>query len=186
MITVTSEVDEAIASINPRFCRMISIELDVPIYFTDSSAPIEWDSKTWENNAYITDLSDIKQASLTRNNSVSIGLSGVDQLMFGSFLNSNYLNKPVEIYICMLDNLDRMIPDPVKIHTGSISGVSLSNNPQSGKSSVAITSSGLFSDFERVNGRMSNSKSQNIYFPDDKGFEFSGQAPAVNLKWGSK
>ena len=186
MINVSAAVELAVASSNPRFCRLISIELDTPIYFSDSSAPISWDSKVWANNSYLTSLSEIKQASLTRNNSVSIGLSGVDQLMFASFLSTDYLNRPVKIYLCMLDALDRIIPDPILLHTGSISGVSLSNNPQGGESSVAITSAGIFADFDRVNGRMTNSNSQQIHFPEDMGFEFSGQAPAVNLKWGSK
>lgn len=184
MITLSSGIAAEIVKPSVRFCRMISIAVDTPIYLTDHYKDIVYDSNTYDSSPHITSIGDIKQSGLRKNPRTSIMLSGVDQTYYSLFLSNDYINRVVTIYYAFLDEDDAIIDDPLPVYYGRIVDVDMSDDPLKGEANIDIVIGSPFDDFEKSAGRKTNTESQKEFFPLDKGFEFAAQSADVDVEWG--
>jgi len=71
--------------------------------------------------------------------------------------------------------------DVFTIFDGRISGWTL--REEQGSANVTLSVASFFADFNRTNGRRTNPASQNLFFPNDKGMDFSPQI-VKDIRWG--
>lgn len=84
--------------------HLVAIEFDEGwIYMTDSYKPITWDGHTWLAVAYFLGFSDITESATLQVTSVTVSLSGVDQVYVSAFLSNAYLDRQVLIYKAFMD-----------------------------------------------------------------------------------
>jgi hypothetical protein len=187
MITIPAGIQAAIDSGAYSTKVLLEIGLDTPIYLTDHFTDIIYDSKTWDSSAHLGDVPPITDARLSKNSRITLDLSGVDQTYFSLFLSNDYINRDIKLMLAFIDDDNAIIDTPITVHAGRIIDVAMVADPKTGKASVSIIVGGPFDDFDKVAGRRTNTESQKANFATtDKGFDFTNQAAAANLKWGSK
>jgi len=185
VITLPPGIGSEIQKASVRFCRMVSIELETPIYLTDHYKDIDFDGETYDSSSHLEPIKNIKQAGINKNPQATINLSGVDQTYYSLFLNNNYVNRLVTIYIAFLDANDDVIDDPLEMYSGSVVDITLTDDPFKGKAKVDMILGGPFDDFARSAGRRTNTESQKKFFPTDLGLEFAGEIDEPEYVWGN-
>jgi hypothetical protein len=91
------------------------------------------------------------------------------------------MEKEAEIYNGFLNSSQQLISDPFLLFKGRIESFNLDEDVN--ESTITINIASHWSDFERIQGRKTNTNSQKIYFSDDVGFDFASQS-TVDIKWG--
>jgi hypothetical protein len=69
------------------------------------------------------------------------------------------------------------------VFEGRIDQPTISEEWTSGKSTVSISATNSWVDFSRNTGRHGNNAEQQIYFPNDVGFEFASEI-VKDITWG--
>lgn len=77
----------------------------------------------------------------------------------------------------------QIVVDPILMIDGLMDNPFVDDDPDSGKSIIGVTIVNHWADARRVNGRISNHETQQIYFPGDKGFQFASELQK-ELTWG--
>ena len=84
-----------------------------------------------------------------------------------------------------MDSAQALVIDPVLIFEGRMDSPVISENPDSGNSTISISATNSWVDFERKTGRHTNHEEQQIHFAGDKGFEFASEI-ITDIVWGKK
>jgi len=160
------------------------------VYFSNGHIDLDYDSPTAPDagvNTYIAQgqflsFGEVVESRDIRVNNISIGFTAVDYTTLGYVLNNEYIDRRVVLYRAVLDENFQL--DSTKVFQyfdGRINDFSISETPKLATMTLKISSQ--FADYERINGRRTNSVSQNRFFPDDLGLEFAPQIQ-TDIKWG--
>ena len=164
--------------------HLVSVETDEgTLYLSDGYRTITWDGHDWSAVGYFLGFSDIQESASLQVSSVTLSLSGIDQVYVALFLQNHYLDRQVKIYKAFLDADMALIADPVLIFDGRIDQPVISEDPENGTSTVAVKASDQWVDFERTPGRHTNHAEQQLHFAGDMGFEFADQI-VKTIRWG--
>lgn len=180
-------------------CDILEIHLrnqagtSIPLYLTNGHFDIAYDSPTAPTsgvNTYLAQGQFLSFSNVTEEIDVRVGKFNITL----SAINNDYLNlftanevegKRVVLYKAFLEyNTLEVIPYPVMLFDGIIMNTIITETP--GTVTLNIDCSTLFSDFERTNGRMTNSTSNWLYqgVKYDKCFEKSGWVGNSEIAWG--
>ena len=137
--------------------------------------------KRFAANGNLLSFDTIEETGEARVNKVSVQLSGASNTITNLFLNNDYVDRRIVIYRHFYNEQFIAIGSPVMLFDGEIQSFSINETEKS--STLTVTSASVFYDFERLNGRRTNSASQQTIFLGDKGFD---QAAVVTekIKWG--
>jgi len=138
-------------------------------------------SGTFSANGELLSFDLVSETLEARVNQISIVLSAVSNTFTNLFMNNDYLNSRVCVHRVFYDSAFQQINNPVLMWDGEIVGYRIGENKRT--STIAVVSSSVFYDFERVAGRRTNDKSQQNISPGDRGLEFSTSAIG-KIKWG--
>lgn len=149
--------------------------LDVSVNTTTSTG------KIFAANGNLLSFDTIEETGEARVNKVSVQLSGASNTITNLFMNNDYVDRRIVIYRHFYNEQFIAIGSPVMLFDGEIQSFSINETEKS--STLTVTSASVFYDFERLNGRRTNSASQQTIFLGDKGFD---QAAVVTekIKWG--
>lgn len=153
------------------------------IRLTDAPRTIEWSGNEYQGLGHFLGFSDIEETAELQVTSVTGSLSGVDQTYINLFLSETYLDRTVNLYKAFLNTAEAVITDPILIFSGRISGVAIDEDPNGGTAAISVSAASQWVDFQRRPGRHTSHSEQQIYFPNDKGFEFSSEV-TKEVKWG--
>jgi len=178
---LTSAVNTELAtdSLNP--VTLVYLGVGSGSRYTDHYKDITYDTNTYTASSLFMDASAVSESSEVEVTNIELRFSGADQIIISLFLNNNYMNKDVEVYKGFLDSSQSLISDPFLLFKGQIESFSVDESIN--QSDVSIVATSHWSDFERQQGRKTNTNSQQIYFDGDVGFDFASQAIA-ELRWG--
>jgi len=171
----------ALAGDSIRMATLIHFAFPVPLRYTSWARNVTALSETWASSGHYLDISDVVETAELRVNSLTITLSGVEQSFISLLLNNNYHHIRALVYKAVIDSSDVVIGAPILIFDGPIESFSMDDSDDS--SEVQITVASHWTNFEAINGRKTNSNSQQIHFPGDLGFEFSAST-VKDIKWG--
>ena len=149
--------------------------LDVTVNTTTSTG------KTFAANGNLLSFDTIEETGEARVNQVSIQLSGASNTITNLFMNNDYVDRRVVIYRHFYNEQFVAIGTPVMLFDGEIQSFSINETEKS--STLTVTSASVFYDFDRINGRRTNSASQQTLFLNDKGFDQSAVV-TEKIKWG--
>ena len=110
-------------------------------------------------------------------------LTGVEKTFISAVLSENYIDRVVTIYKAFLNSSMALITDPILIFSGRLNQPSITENPDAGTSTVSLTATSHWVDFERRPSRHTNHAEQQIHFSGDKGFEFASEI-TKEITWG--
>lgn len=169
---------------------LIEIHLGTAVYFNNGSIDLDYDSPTAPDagsNTYLAQgqflgFGDVSETRDIRVSNISISFTAVDYTTLAYVLNNEYIDRRVVLYRAVLN--DDYELDSTKVFQyfdGRINDFTISESPQTATLSLKISSQ--FADYERINGRRTNSTSQNRFFSTDRGMDFAPQIQ-TDIKWG--
>lgn len=161
--------------------HLIQLDFSTVLRLTEWSRNISALSSTFVSSPHLVGIGDSSESTDIRANSIDLVMSGVEQTFIAIFLNNNYMDVRARIWKAVLGANDAIVGAPFLVFDGRISGYNISDD--SGSSEISIEMSSHWKDFEFSKGRRTNRNSQQFFFPNDKGMDFSGVI-VRNLKWG--
>ena len=178
---LTSGVKSELATnkINP--VNLIYINVGGGQRFTDHYKDITYDGNTYLASSLFLGLSEVSESPEVSVDSITIAFTGADQTIISLLLNNEYMDKEAEIYKGFLNTAQTIIADPFLLFKGRIESFSLEEDENSSTLSISISSH--WADFERTQGRSTNNNSQQLHFSTDLGFDYSSQS-VRDIKWG--
>ena len=180
---LTSAVNTELAtdSLNP--VTLVYLGVASGSRYTDHYKDITYASNTYTASSLFMDASAVSESSEVEVTNIELRFSGADQTIISLFLNNNYMNKDVEVYKGFLDSSQSLISNPFLLFKGQIESFSVDESIN--QSDVSIVATSHWSDFERKQGRYTNTNSQQTFFSGDVGFDYASQA-VQELRWGRK
>lgn len=137
----------------------------VYIYVTDYQANITWDNKVYEAGK-VTKVGDVRQAQGLTNYKLSIDIAGEFQEELDRALIENkdksYVGKDIQVLRAYIDTDGSIVPfdettnGPMQYFIGDITNINVDEGVTNGISKVTWQCAGKFSDFEKVNGRITD------------------------------
>ena len=182
---LTTALKNELANYVLRPVHLISFGFSTPVYLTDCSfeltSSISGTSRTYTPTAFIQNVSGFTEEVGVTKSSLRIGLSGVDQTFISVALNENIINDSFSVYRAFLDTDNTIIPDPFLLYDGQIDTFEISETTK--ESTVILNVTSHWANFDKKNGRKTNTTSQQRFFSTDVGMQFSSET-VQDIKWG--
>lgn len=179
--TINASTITALASDSIRMCHLVQIDFDSVIRITDNFQRVVKIADEFIPAGHLLAIGATQETQELRIGSIQISLSAVDKAYVSIFLNSDYLNRRVRIFKAVLDASGAIIGDAILTFDGEITGYNISESTDS--STISVSCSSHWADFERKAGRLTNNNSQQYFFPNDTGFRFAAES-IKDIKWG--
>ena len=179
--TINASTITALQADSIRLAHLVRIGFDTELFLTDYAHELSYDGNTYLAASHFLSLSDSQETNDLRVGSMSMSISAVDQSYVSIFLNQQYVNRRVRVWLTVLSDSGAIIGDPIKTFDGEIVGYSLQNSSDSAVINMSMASH--WADFERKTGRFTNQNSQQYYFPNDTGMRFAAES-IKDIKWG--
>lgn len=139
-------------------------------YFNNSDSEISYQSKDYTPGLF-DGVADIEITSDPRVNDNEFEFNDASGLISDYLLTEKWMNKDFKIIKLILDENGAEIISKIAFE-GLISDIEIDVE----KSTVNITVSSIWSDYEKTSGIKTNSTSQKIHYPLDTAFEHSSNA----------
>tara|TARA_R110000824_G_scaffold251905_1_gene440528 strand:- start:6673 stop:8412 length:1740 start_codon:yes stop_codon:yes gene_type:complete len=165
--------------------HLVEIHFDAPTgvqYLTDAFVPVTYNSNTYQPLGYLLSFSNIDETTDLQVGNLTLNLSGIDKVYIKYVLEETFVDRKVIIRKAFLSTADdSLIANPIIIYQGNMNTPSVS---ESGDNSiVSVEVANQFVDFNKTPGRFTNSESQHLFYPNDKGFEYAPQI-IKDIVWG--
>lgn len=164
---------------------LVEIGLATPIYLTNASfditSSVSGTSRTYLANGHFRGITGVQETNAPTKNSLSLSLSAVDQTYVSLALNENIINDNVYIYQGYLDSNLSVIADPFLLFYGTIDEFKISDNTST--ATLVLVLSSHWGNFSKTSGRTTTNNSQQRFFPNDFGMNFSALT-VRDIKWG--
>lgn len=182
--SITSAVLDEIVKDSTQLVHLVDVIFDdESIYVSTAFKNIDYNGQTYIPLGHLIQFDSVDETTNMVVNDANIILSGVDQSYFSRFLSKEYINRPIRVYLAVLDASNDLILDPIKILDGNMDRPVIDDDPETGKSVLSVRGVNHWADFNKVNGRFTNNESQQFYFAGDLGFNYSSELEQI-IYWG--
>jgi len=180
----TAAFQTEVAKLQNRPVHLASVHFDDEVvYMTDAFKEIAWGGNTYLAVGHFMGVSDIEETAEVIVSSVTLSLSGIDQIWISNVLQKDYIDRTVKLHTAFLDDSWAMVVEPVLIFEGRMDQPTIQEDPDGGKSVVSVSATNAWVDFSRKTGRHTNHEEQQVHFAGDKGFEFASEV-VPDIIWG--
>lgn len=179
--TLTTALKNELATDSLQPITLVYINVGTGFRFTDHYKDITYDSNTYSASSLFTKLTSVTESSEVEVSNITLSFSGADQTIISLFLSNNYMEKEAEVYKGLLNTSEAVIADPFLLFKGRIESFSIDESINQSNANIVVASH--WSDFSKIEGRKTNTGSQQIHFSTDKGFELASQT-VQDIKWG--
>ena len=180
--TVNATLAAELAKDSFTLVHLIEIDVGTGINLTDCAHDVTYSSTTYTASDHLLDVGSPTETQDLRVNNVTLEFSSSDpnSTYLSIFLQNEYINKPAVIKRACISN-GSVVGAPLTIFSGQVTKWQAAE--RSGRSVMRVALASHWADFERVNGRLTNSSSQQFYFAADLGFEYASST-IRDISWG--
>ena len=183
--TLTTAVKNELLTGQIRPIHLIEIGFSTPVFLTDCgfdlTSSVSGISRTYTASPFLVGGSSFEEQTDITKTTLSLSLSGADQTFISTVLNENVVNDTVEIYRGLLDSNNSIIADPILLYSGNIDTFEIAETETQSNVKLIIVSH--WADFDKKSGRKTNNASQQRFFSNDVGMDFSSET-VLDIKWG--
>ena len=183
--SLTTSIKNELATGNIQPVHLLTIGFSTPQNLTDCTfdltSSVSGSSVTYSSSSFLLGVSEFTEETDITKASITIQLSGANQTFIALVLNENVVNDSVTIFRGFLNSSNALISDPFLLYKGQIDTFDIQETENS--SIVALGVVSHWADFEKQNGRKTNNTSQQRFFANDVGMDFSSQT-VQDIKWG--
>lgn len=163
-------------------CLLFEAEFDSgTVRFTNGVVDIVWGDRTFLAVGSFAGVSTMEEPSDLQSTGIQVTLSGIPVEMMSLALGEQMQRRRATVYVALLDDDDRLIPDPIILFRGRIDAPVI-NLGQTASVVVAIESP--LSDWERPRVRRYTDEDQQAKYPGDRFFEFVPAMVNKPIVWG--
>lgn len=152
------------------------------INLTDYGSDITHNTVNYINSEDVIEIGDVTETGALKVNEMTIALTGADRTYIAAFFNNDYVNAPITIRRALMNSSDQVL-DTFVFFDGKISSFQINDSDY--ESRLEVTAASHWVDFDKVRCRRTNLKSQQSFFPNDLGLEYS-HIKTKDLRWGRK
>ena len=182
---MTRQIDSAtitaLNSDNLNMATLVQLDFDTPIKITNWARDVSALSTTFLSSSDLLEIDQVSESSELQINSLNLTFSGVSQTFVALFLTNDYIDVRTRIWTAVISNTDSVISEPILIFDGRVTGYGITDTDDN--STVEVEVASHWKDFDKTNGRKTNSNTQQLYFAGDKGFDFAADT-VKDIKWG--
>ena len=179
--TLDSATQAALASDSFNVATLVQLDFTTVIRLTDWSRDVTAFSSTFTSSPDLTSTPGVTENSELRVNTTDIEFGGESQTYTALFLTNNYIDVRGRVWKALIDSSEAIVGTPILFFDGRITGYVIDDNDS--RSTVGVSLASHWKDFELKKGRLTNSNSQNLYFENDRGFDFAHET-RNDIKWG--
>lgn len=179
--TLTTAVKNELETDSLQPVNLVYINVGSGYRFTDHYKDITYDGNTYTASSLFTKLTSVTESAEVEVSNITLSFSGADQTIISLFLSNAYMEKEAEVYKALLDTSENVISDPFLLFKGRIESFSIDESINQSNANIVVASH--WSDFSKIEGRKTNTGSQQLHFANDVGFEFASQT-VQDIKWG--
>ncbi len=165
---------------------LVEVHLDSePVYLTSFDRHLEYDGKTFAAESYLLGMGAFQESSNLIVATTTLSLSGVEQEFLASVLQEEYKGRSVIVHKGFLDDAEQVAGVLDHFWDGEITSWGLDENPEDGKSVIAVEVANAWSQDQHASGRQASDADQQLWFSGDMGMQ---QPPNVGQEfpWGRK
>lgn len=181
---LNSTTKNELAEDDIRFATCLYMDVGASgVYITDYHHNVVVGNDTYTASSHFLSVGAPKESRDLRVNSVTLTLSGVDQTYITLFLTNNNVNKQVKFLKVLLNDTGQIVGNAITAFDGRITRFEIRESKNTSEVSIEVASH--WADFEKKAGRLTNTNSQQRFFPSDLGFAFAANT-VRDLRWGRK
>ena len=156
------------------------------IYLTDSGFDIVWNGNTYSDTEGLISIDNAGETMSLDVSQLSFTVSGTELANMSLALSYNFTDARfvVRRALLQMDSSPIVIASPVVIWDGRVDSWESTEEPQSGQSTLTWHTSNHWVDFDRTSGRRTNTNDQQLFYPNDLGFQYADKS-ITNVKWPS-
>lgn len=159
---------------------LLTVHFSTPFRATNSGASLKHNGATFVSGFWSDDGIRTEQQGSPKVGEVPINLNAIDSAISALFFSEKWLNTPVTVEKAWLNTAGKIAFTQV-IYKGLIAEKGGEESEKT--ASIALKSASIWADFEAARGRKATHKSQQLYYPNDMGMEFSGTV-ITDIPWG--
>lgn len=190
--SLDAAISTALDSRYHTFFHLVTFDFATPFRMTDWNHDIEYDfgsgTETFLAAGDLVSLSNVSEERDINNGKLTIQLSGVDQANISTALTEDFNNKRVTVRRGLFDSsgstaMVNLVGSPFIVWDGRVDSWGISEDPQSGKSTVSWNIESHWADWAKTAGRKCNNDDAQIYHATEEGFEYT-YSQIGNKVWG--
>ena len=178
---LSSDIKTALSAGDVVLTVLTKLELNSTYYQTSGQRDISYGGNTYLASGLFLGLDAIEENSSITTGSPSMRITGASTGILDDLIANGHTDKPVTIYLALLDSDGEIIDAPVEVFAGSISGMNVAETEP--RSTVKLSVANHWADYERQNGRRTTDSSQQRVFNGDRCFNLVQQT-GKKLTWG--
>ena len=159
---------------------LLTVHFSTPFRATNSGASLKHNGATFVKGYWSDEGIRTEQQGSPKVGEVPITLKAIDSAISALFFSENWLNTPVTVEKAWL-NSDGKIAFTQVIYKGLIAEKGGEESEKT--ANITLPSASIWADFEAARGRKATHKSQQLFYPNDMGMEFSGSVIS-DIPWG--
>ncbi len=160
------------------FYHLVRIDFSTPVFYTTAPYDIDYAGNTYQSLGALLSVPDITESLKIKPGTVSLKMSGALQSMHALLLSESR-NANVYIYRYMPS-----VGEAVLLFRGFTDSYATREETRGGKSTVEISVSNHWSNWDANAGRVLADANQQRLYPGDRGLEFFGVTDDVLTYWG--
>ncbi len=166
--------------------HLVEIYLDDQTYYlTDFSKTITYSNNEYTAVGHLLAFSSIEEQNTITTSNISVSLSGIEQTYVNLFLTQDYIDRRLTIRKGFMSSLNAIVVNPIIIFDGRMDSPVIQEDVTNGRSTISVSAANQFVDFQKIPGRFTNNQNQQLFFPNDKGFEYASEI-MKDVAWGSE
>ena len=159
------------------FAHLLAFRLGSQMfYLTDSDTVIDHGGDKYVPG-FVKEIGEIEQTSTPRLNEIQPQLHAIDQTFVGLFLSENWMNGPFTVSQIVWDEVGETA-GLIQLFNGLMTDISIDEQ----NSSITVSVTSVWADFEKSSGIKTNVASQQRHYPECTGFRWGAQA-GEDIPW---
>jgi len=179
--TLNAATQAALASDDFNVATLVRLDFPTILRLTDWNRDITAFSSTFVSSPDLTSTPGVTENAELRVNTTEIEFGGESQTYAALILTNDYMDVRGRVWKAVLDSSESIVGSPILFFDGRIVSYAIEDDDK--KSRVGVSLASHWKDFDLKKGRLTNSNSQNLYFPSDRGFDFAHET-RKDIKWG--
>jgi len=179
--TLDAATQAALSSDDFNVATLVRLDFSTILRLTDWNRDITAFSSTFVSSPDLTSTPGVTENAELRVNTTEIEFGGESQTYAALMLTNDYMDVRGRVWKAVLDSSESIVGSPILFFDGRIVSYAIEDDDK--KSRVGVSLASHWKDFDLKKGRLTNSNSQNLYFPSDRGFDFAHET-RKDIKWG--
>lgn len=148
--------------------------------YSSTIADIEYLGQVYQGFGTLGSVSDIEENDSLDPQTCTLELSGVKPIVLAAILDTDYYNKPAEVYMVALDDGYQVIGTPLLYFKGTVDEVKCTHGTVA---RINITLADELSGWDRLKVERYTNDEQQLQYPGDKGCEFITEISGKEVIW---